>query len=59
MPVDHLPRRSLGVGVLDAQHEHAAMPPRVEPVEERRARAADVKVSGRRRREADANHLVL
>ena len=56
-PGDHLPRRSLGVGVLDAQHERAAVPPRVQPVEERRPRAADVQVAGRRRSEADADHL--
>ena len=59
-PRDHLPRRSLGVGVLDAQHERAAMPPREQPVEERRARAADVQVAGRRRCEPDARaHLTI
>ena len=54
MPVDHLLRRALDVGVLDAQHEHAAVTPREQPVEERRAGAADVEVAGGRRREADA-----
>ena len=54
---DHLPRRPLGVGVLDAQHERAAMPPREQPVEERRARAADVEVAGRGRRKADAGSI--
>src|SRR6202008_2681673 len=31
---DHLGGRTLGVGVLDAKDERAAMPPRVQPVEE-------------------------
>ena len=53
---DHLPRRSLGVGVFDAQHERAAVPARVEPVEERSAGAADVQVTGGRGGEADAEH---
>ena len=42
------------VGVLDAEEELAAVLARVEPVEERRARAADVQVAGGRRREAEA-----
>ena len=50
--VDHLLRRSLGVGVLDAQHEHAAVAAREQPVEERGARAADVEVAGGRGSEA-------
>src|SRR5690242_18312303 len=50
----HLPRRALRVGVLDAQHEDAAVAPREEPVEEGRAGAADVKVAGGRGGEADA-----
>ena len=53
-PFDHLRRRSLDVGVLDAQHEHAAVTTREQPVEERRARAADVEVAGRRRSEANS-----
>ena len=49
--LDHRLRRPLDVGVLDAQHEHAAMPARKQPVEQRRPGAADVQVAGRRRRE--------
>ena len=49
---DHLVRRALDVGVLDPQDEHAAVAPRVEPVEERGAGAADVEVAGGRGREA-------
>ena len=51
-------RRALAVGVLDAQQERAAEPLRVEPVEQRRARAADVQEAGRGGREAgdDAGH---
>ena len=45
---------SLLIGVLDAQHEHAARLARPEPVEERRPDAADVEIPGGRRREADA-----
>src|SRR5581483_8750702 len=52
--LDHLVGRALDVGVLDAQDEHAAVPPREEPVEERGARAADVKVAGGRRGESNA-----
>ena len=52
--VDHFRRRSLDVGVFDAQHEDAAVPAREEPVEEGRAGAADVQVTGRRWSEADA-----
>ena len=37
----------------------AAMAAREQPVEERRAGAADVEVAGRRRREADANHPAI
>ena len=55
--LDHLRRRALGVGVFDAQHEHAAEPPREQPVEEGRAGAADVQVAGGRWSEADADHL--
>jgi len=42
---DHLVGRSLQIGVLDAQHEHAARVPREQPVEERGTRAADVEVA--------------
>ena len=51
---DHFGRRALDVGVFDAQHEHAAVPAGEQPVEQRRARAADVEVAGRRRSETDA-----
>ena len=54
--VDHLVRRSLGVGVLDAQHEHAALAAGEEPVEQRGAGAADVQVTGGRWGETYANH---
>ena len=54
---DHLPRRTLGVGVLDAQHERSAVPAGIQPVEKRRAGAADVQVAGGRRSEADADHV--
>ena len=53
---DHLPRGPLGVGVLDAQDERAAVAPGVEPVEERRAGAADMQVARGRRGKADADH---
>ena len=52
----HLPGRPLGVGILDAQHECAAETPGVEPVEERRARAADVEISRGGRGKSDADH---
>ena len=42
------------IGVLDAQHEDAAVSPRVEVVEERGAGAPDVEISGRARRESHA-----
>jgi hypothetical protein len=50
----HVLRRSLDVGVFDPQHEHAAMPAREQPVEKRRAGAADVKLARWGRRESDA-----
>src|SRR5206468_2343310 len=40
-----LVRRALAVRVLDAQNELAAVAPRVQPAEERRAHAADVQQS--------------
>jgi len=43
-PVDHLGRRAIDVGVLDAQDKGAAVPARVEPVEQRRACAADMQI---------------
>src|SRR6202020_2396079 len=45
-------RGALPVGVLDAQQELAAEALGVEPVEQRRARAADMQEAGRRGREA-------
>ena len=54
-PRDHVLRRPLDVGVLDAQDERAAVPAHVEPVEERRPRAADVQIAGGTRREADSD----
>ena len=53
--VHHLVRRALDVGVFDAQDEHAAEPPREQPVEQRRAGAADVQVAGGRGSETDAD----
>jgi hypothetical protein len=44
-----------GIGVLDAQHERAAGVPGVEPVEQRRARAADVQVARGTGGEANAD----
>src|SRR5207302_2820583 len=49
--VHRFPGRALEVGVLDAQDEFAAVAPRVGPREKRGARAADVEVAGRARRE--------
>src|SRR5205085_4161100 len=45
-------RRALAVGVLDAQQHLAAARARIEPVEQRRPRAADVQKTGRGGREA-------
>ena len=50
----HVPRLSLDVGVLDAQHEDAAVAPRVEPVEKGGTGAADVQIAGGRRGKPDA-----
>ena len=52
-------RRALAVGVLDAQDERAAVVARQQPVEQRRARVADVQVAGRARGEADAHLPIL
>ena len=49
------PGGALEVGVLDAEHEAAAVGAREEVVEERGAGAADVEVARGRRREADAD----
>src|SRR2546425_8027935 len=45
--------RACCVGVLDAQDEDALMPPRVQPVEQRRAGVADVQITGGGGRETD------
>ena len=49
----HLVGRSLRIGIFDAKNEGAAVPPREQPVEKRRARPADVEISGRRGRESN------
>ena len=51
-------RRALGVGVLDAQDERAALAAREQPVEQRRARVADVEMAGRTGRETHAHGLI-
>mgnify|MGYP003694725645 CR=1 FL=1 len=48
-------RRTLGVGVLDAEDERAVVPAREQPVEERRARVADVELTGGAGSEADSH----
>ena len=53
-----LARRSLGVGVLDAEDERAVLAVRQQPVEERRARVADVQLAGRAGSESDAHTSV-
>ncbi len=45
---------TLRVGVLDAEHERATVPTREQPVEQRRARVADVQLARRTGREPDA-----
>src|SRR5258708_5707466 len=50
-----LVRRTLQVGILDAQQEFAAQLARKQPVEQRRARGADVQIAGGRWSEANAN----
>ena len=52
-----LARGALEVGVLDAQDERAALPAREQPVEERRARVADVQLPGRARSEAESHQV--
>ena len=49
---------ALLIGVVDAQHELPAVPPREQPVEQRRAHAADVQVAGRTGRETRARTVV-
>ncbi len=48
---------AFAVGVLDAQQELAASTPGVEPIEEGRARAADMQVTGRRRRKSNDGRI--
>ena len=48
-------RGALGIGVLDAKHELAAGATGEQPVEERGARVADVKLTGRARGEAETH----
>ena len=49
--------RALEVGVLDAQDERAALPARKQPVEERRARVADVQLPGGAWRKSQSHWL--
>ena len=53
-----LARRALDVGVLDAQDERAARAARQQPVEQRRARVADVELAGGAGCEADTHTQV-
>ena len=55
--VDRRLGRALAVGVLDAQQQLAAGAARIEPVEQRRARSADMQEAGRRRGEAGDDGL--
>ncbi len=54
--LDVLRRRALTIGVLDPQHQLAAGVSREQPVEQRRARAADVQRAGRRWCEANPHN---
>src|SRR5262249_34262399 len=54
-PLNHRVGRSFRVGVFDAEDEHAARPPCIEPVEERSARPTDMQVAGWRWSEANAD----
>jgi hypothetical protein len=49
------PLRALHIGVVEAKDEAPAMLQREQPVEQRRARIADMDVARRRGREADGN----
>src|ERR1700689_2032430 len=53
--LDRLIRRTLQIGVLNAQHELARMPPRIQPAEKRRAQSPDVQESGGTRCESGAD----
>ena len=56
---DHVIGRPLGVRVFDAKNERPAVAPREQPVEQRRARAADVEIASGRRGEANARPIHL
>ena len=51
---DHVGRGAFDVGIFDTKDERAAVAPRVEVIEERSARAADVQVTGGGGSESDA-----
>ena len=55
-PVENRINRALcgsrAVGIFDPQQEFAAKMPCIQPVEQRRSRAADMEITGRRRRKA-------
>ena len=55
--LDHFVRRPLDIGVLNAQHEDAAMTTSEQEVEEGRAGAADMKVARRGRGKSNARRL--
>ncbi len=50
---------ALDVGVVEAQHHGSVVVARIEPVEDERAGAADVKKTGGRWRETDARNSSL
>ena len=56
---DHLVGRALGIGVLDAQDEHAAVAAHEQPVEQRRAGTAHMEIAGGGGSEAEADHVRL
>jgi hypothetical protein len=47
--------RALQVGILDPENESAARRPREQPIEQSRPDIAHMEISGRARRESDAN----
>ena len=47
---------ALDIGVVDAQNHCAAVPPRIEPIENEGTRASDVQKARRRGRETNSNH---
>src|SRR5262245_22391459 len=52
-------RRTLEVGVLDADDERAALAAREQPVEERRSRVANVQLAGGARSEAKSHRSLI